>query len=140
MRDDAGLFNFVRLSTPKNAQFLVPPDLEHFRLEGERAIVVDFKGLPMNKAGQIEWYQRLEHISGTIHPKNMDVVRHGYLTLDARRLEKVRCEYGVTYVVLRAGQPLSAPGWNDVFRNNSFRVMSYREHYTCPPQMPQSPN
>lgn len=126
LADERDLFAFVRRSTPRDAQFLTPPDLDYFRLEGERATIVDLKAMPINKSGLIEWYRRLADVSGVNHPANTGDVITGFGTLDNARINRLRKEYGITYIVTRAGGMVRADGWNEVFRNRTYRVTAYR--------------
>lgn len=120
------LFAFVRAFTPRDARFVIPPDLDYFRLEGERATIVDFKAMPINKSGLIEWYRRLEVVSGTNVLANFYEVSAGYRTLDEARAERLRRDYGVTYIVLPSDRTLRANGWTRVFANHRFQVLAYR--------------
>jgi hypothetical protein len=126
LRDEQALFAFVRKTTPLGAQFLVPPELGFFRLRAQRPIVVDFKAMPINRTGLIEWYSRLEAISGEHHPVDFGSVYRGYRTIDAARLEKLRRAYHLTHVVLPPGHQLLPEGWDEVYRNRTFSVLAYR--------------
>lgn len=125
-RDRLALFAFVRTSTPVDAQFAVPPDLAEFRLLARRPIIVDFKALPMDRTSLIEWYRRLEAISGVGNPQNVAAVELGYSRMDAARLELLRQRYGIDFAVLPAENPVSSPLWSQVYRNHSFKVMARR--------------
>lgn len=125
-RDRLALFDFVRASTPLDAQFVVPPDLAEFRLRARRAIIVDFKALPMDRASLIDWYQRLEAISGIRNPQTTQAVVQGFGTMDARRLELLHQRYAIDYAVLPEAASVSSPLWSQVYRNASFKVMARR--------------
>lgn len=127
-RDEDGVFAFVRRSTPSDAQFLIPPTLDLFRLRGERAVVVDFKAMPVDRPTLIAWYGRLADISGTNRPASMAAVYRGYQALDSVRLETLRRKYGLTHVVLLESQTILPDGWNETYRNSGFRVLAYRGH------------
>lgn len=120
------LFAFVRRSTPNDAMFLIPPDLDYFRLEAERATIIDLKAMPINKSALIEWYRRLADISGAVHPAGPGDVITGFAALDAARIRRLRTRYGIGYIVIRTGQIVHADGWDEVFRNSGYRVMAYR--------------
>jgi hypothetical protein len=60
------LARVVREQTPKDALFLVPPDLTLFRFLSRRAVVVDAEAFPHTDRGILEWARRLELIFG--HP------------------------------------------------------------------------
>jgi hypothetical protein len=71
----------------------------------------------------IEWYRRLEAVSGTVAPKNMSDVVAGYRTLDARRLSLLQQKYGVDFAVVRADATNDFGAWVEVYRNRSFVVL-----------------
>jgi hypothetical protein len=131
MKEERELFGFVRQSTADSAQFLTPPDLDMFRLQTGRAIIADIKAVPLNRSGLIEWYSRLEDVSGLSHPKGDFGLEAGFESMDTARLERLRCKYHVGFTVLRTRQPLAPAGWAEVFRNPSFRVLKYLGKQTC---------
>ncbi len=121
------LFDFVRRSVPADAQFVIPPELAQFRLRTGRAIIADFKALPLNRLGLLEWYRRLEDISGVEHPAGVMAVRIAYGSMDAQRLALLQAKYGIDYAVFRSEMTNSPPGWKEVFRNESYRVLAARQ-------------
>src|SRR3989344_2867508 len=50
---------YIRGNTPADAVFLVPPDLEKFRLVAGRAIVADWKSFPFHPGDYYQWYKRM---------------------------------------------------------------------------------
>jgi hypothetical protein len=126
MADERDLFAFVRTLTPENAQFLTPPELDYFRLEAERAIVVDLKAMPINRSGVIEWYRRLGRISGNDHLRSYQDVIAGFRALNPERAEHLRKGYGLSHLVIRSDQTLEVRRWKEIFRNRSYRVLAYQ--------------
>jgi hypothetical protein len=124
--DDQAMFRFVRTRTPRDAIFIIPPNLDYMRLVGRRATVVDLKGMPMNGSGLIEWYTRLEDVAGVDRPVNWSAVVNGFAKIDERRLEVLRRKYGAEFAVLGARQALAPTGWHEIYRNRSFKVLAYR--------------
>lgn len=120
------LFAVIRRITPRDAMFLTPPDLDAFRLEAERATVVDIKAMPINRGGLIAWYERLAAISGDPHPANMNAVIAGYAALDPARIAQLRHAYGIGYIVTRADRTVAEDGWTPIFRNQGYRLFAYR--------------
>ncbi|MBN9506205.1 MAG: hypothetical protein J0I69_09270 [Altererythrobacter sp.] len=131
-RAEQDLFRYVAKSTPRDAQFLIPPTLDLFRLQAGRAVVVDFKALPMNLSSIVEWYHRLEAISGTRKPNTPNEIALGYQTLNAARIEQLRCRYGISHAVFEQPTTFAAPGWSEVFRNRSFKVLQFTGGAPCP--------
>lgn len=132
-RAEAELYAAVARTAPASAVFLIPPGLDYFRLRAGRAVVVDLKALPLNRAGIAEWYRRLGAISGNPAPSTPAEVVRGYDAMDRARLELLRCRYGVTHVVLRQPDSLVAPGWKETFHNGAFRVLAEARAEPCRP-------
>ncbi len=120
------LFAFIRRSTPRNAQFATPPDLDYFRLEAARATIVDLKAMPINPSSLIAWYRRLGEVSGIRHPRDFAAIVDGYARLDAARADRLRRLYRIGYIVTRTDRPLRAEQWTEVFHNRAYRVWMYR--------------
>jgi hypothetical protein len=111
--DDAAYMSVVawaRENTPKDAIFLVPPDEQSFRVHAQRAIVVNFKGVPQLSAELPEWRDRLENVldldeGGLLAlPRPMGrtlaAIRSRYDALGAEHLFRVARRYDARYVVL----------------------------------------
>jgi hypothetical protein len=128
--DETELYDWVREHTSLAARFVTPPDLHGFRLNARRAIIADLKALPFDRPQLVEWYHRLEAISGTDGPRSMADVIEGYSTLDESRLAVLRQQYGITHAVLRVGAPTgSFSEWKEVFRNGTFIVLEAKTNY-----------
>ncbi len=115
------LYAFVRSTAPES-RFVIPPNLKSFRLFGRRAAVVDWQSTPMKPFELVEWYRRLEEISGRPEVKTLAEAEAGYARMDQARLERIAGIYGVHYVVQR--KPFD-PGRIDsdlVFSNEEFLV------------------
>ncbi len=97
---EADMYAWIRANTPKDAVFLTPPQLERFRLLGERAIVVDWKGSAYVPSELVEWYRRLEDVSGRKGFRRSDDLSDGYGDLDAARLDPLQKKYKFDYVVV----------------------------------------
>ena len=109
--------------TAERARFLVPLDLEDFRLHAGRAIVVDWKTHPFMAAELIEWYRRVGRVSGDSSFRTEAVAVGGYAAMTAERLNALVHDFEVDYVVVRkewSWPPL--PGYKVVFANAGFVV------------------
>jgi hypothetical protein len=125
-RAEAELFAWMRTQTPKDATFLTPPDIETARFHGQRAIVVDWKSNPAVPGEVLEWYRRLEDVTGRSPLRGEGDLR-GYDSLDVRRLERLRTRYAIDYVVVRRGRERFLSGLRTVFRNGAFTVLDLHE-------------
>lgn len=116
------LYKWVRANTDKGAVFLTPPSLDKFRLWAERAIVIDWKGCPIVPSDIMEWYRRLEDVSGRKGFRKRGDVNDGYGTLDAARVEALKGKYKLSYVVVSRGKEQGLPG-KVVYKNGRFVVI-----------------
>jgi hypothetical protein len=119
-----GIERWAREHSPRDAIFVVPPFLGRFRIGAERAIVVDFKGMPFSDDAQREWYERLracclpEDAQGV--PGQEDFFL-GYREIDDERLRLLRDKYGATFAVIINGTPTSLP---TVYADELFTLVS----------------
>ncbi|MFO0550991.1 MAG: DUF6798 domain-containing protein [Polyangiaceae bacterium] len=120
MRDLCG---WVMKKTSKDAVFLTPPDIETFRFQCERGIVVDWKTPPIVPKDLLAWIGRLEDVTGRKRiTSRRDLA--GYSSLDDKRLDQLRSKYHVDYVVARTGRKLY--GLNPVFSARGYSVYDVR--------------
>jgi hypothetical protein len=107
-------FDYVRHHTATGELYLIPPDMESFRLGTGAPVLVDFKVFPLHDVDILEWYKRLQ-------------LARRYYDADAAEartlLEQLRREYGVTHVVFHASKKLpAAPDLRAVFANRAIAV------------------
>ena len=114
-----------RAHTDSDATILSPPGLERFRLASERPIVVDWKATPYAPGDMVEWYRRLEDVSGRHHFQTRDEVVQGYDTLDTARLDMLREKYHLSYAVVGRGREGSL-GRPVVYSNGGYVVLDLR--------------
>jgi hypothetical protein len=110
IRDDpamARLCAWVRIETPVDALFLVPPDDERFRLAARRAIVVNYKGVPQLARELPQWRDRLESVLNLKDlrtlprpmPETLSAMRQRYDELPAGMLIHAAQKWGARYIV-----------------------------------------
>jgi hypothetical protein len=122
---ETDLYDWLRANTPKDAQILSPPGLERFRLTSERPIVVDWKGSTYAPSELVEWYRRLEDVSGRRGPRSREEVNEGYEALDRGRLDALKGKYGLSYAVVTRSRA-AALGQPVVYENPQFAVLDLR--------------
>jgi hypothetical protein len=114
--------------TPTDAVFVVPPSEEAFRLQAQRAIVVNFKGLPPFSEQLPEWRDRLEDVLAVNDlrelPRGMsaagEAMRSRYESLPTGHLVQVARRYGARFVVLSRSHAVDRQAV--VYENQSFKV------------------
>ena len=114
-------------SSEKDARFVVPLWLENFRLTGERAIIVDWKSTPVDPDGLVEWYRRVQDVSGVEGLESSIAAYEGYLKMDEERLRYLVDRYEIDYAVLLVEMEGPAEVFPVVFRNEEFVVIALSE-------------
>ncbi len=94
------LFAWAR-STPRESQFLIPPNLKSFRLLAERAVVVDWQTTPWKPFELVEWYRRIRRVSGMPDLRTVEEAEAGYARMDRKRMASLEKEFGVDYAVFK---------------------------------------
>ena len=122
-KEQSELYSWTK-NAPTTAIFLTPPNMQNFRLHGERAVVVDWKSIPVDPDGAVEWYRRIEDVSGRKNIKSAKEANEGYLTLDIERLEYLQNKYGISFAVLYRGKNNPIGDFPVVFENKTFSVIS----------------
>ena len=117
----ADLYHWLRESSPKDAVYLTPPDLEGARYLGQRAIVVDWKAVPLIPTELLGWYERLCDVTGREVKSSGDL--SGYGSLDQERLALIVRRYHADYVVLRRGGERRFADLPVVYQNGAYSVL-----------------
>lgn len=97
------LYEWIRTSTPESAVFAIPPSWKDFRLNARRAIVVDYKGMPLNsRPDMLEWAVRMHALAGLVANNTVDSLDAGFAALDCGRARRLGEAYGVKFVIVEA--------------------------------------
>lgn len=124
-RAESDLYRWVRAATPEDALFVVPLDLERFRLGAGRGIVVDWKGFPYRLRDAEAWRRRVAAVSGAADPASKQEALRGYLDMGLERARALARAFGARYVVVRTGQHLGdLSELNKVYSNDEYSVYS----------------
>lgn len=113
------------VTTPDSAVFLIPPRLDNFRFNARRAVIVDTKSTPVDPDRLVEWYDRLQVVSGIDGVSGREEAVAGYRELDSMRVEYIHALYPFDYVITSSDQSFSGGRcFMPVFENQSFRVFA----------------
>src|SRR6187431_361618 len=125
LKEDGGrnddLYRWLREQSPKDAVYLTPPDLDGARFLGQRAIVVDWKAVPLIPSELLGWYERLCDVTGRQVRSSGDLA--GYNTLDPERLALIVGKYHPEYMVLRRDAARRFPDLPVVYKNSGYSVL-----------------
>jgi hypothetical protein len=95
--------------SPINSNFLIPPELEEFRLFGARAIVVDWKSTPIKPSELIAWHKRVEEVAGR-KVGNKDDAVEGYRNQSLSQLSTTARRFGANYIIIDRKHPVAEIG------------------------------
>ncbi len=94
---------WIRRNLPKDAVVITPRAAQDFRWHAQRSDVVNWKDIPQDAAGTVQWWKRLEDVHG-------DRVEGGFVKrlsrLSPQRLTELGRRYGGGYLLTRSGPPL----------------------------------
>ena len=118
------LYAWMHANTPKDAIFISPPGMERFRLLGERAIIADWKGSPIAPGDLLEWYKRLEDVSGRKGFRGAGELSSGYDGLDQARVEMLKERYKASFAVVGRGRAGALAAYKTVYQNAQYQVLA----------------
>ncbi len=133
------LCNWVGQNTAKDAVVMVSPDewFATFTWIAERPTIVNFKLLPQTKAGIIEWYHRLDDLSGHSVLESAILRKHSikswelnqmlntaYKHLTLSQVEALMTKYHAAHLVTEVSQQLDLPV---AYRNKDYVVYTKRQ-------------
>ena len=116
--DDLALMEWARTNTPVDALFLAPPRLAPFRLLARRAVVADFKSVPLQPAPLAEWYRRICAMVNLTDATSKHEIEVRYSTLPLAELDASARRFGADYIVMQRPDPARAP----VYANPHYAV------------------
>ncbi len=119
--DTRGVYAWARTHTPPASIFIVPPEWRDFRLNAQRAVIVDWWATPMYARDAIEWWGRMRDLTGLDNPDSLEAVKESYEQLDCNRANLLQGRYGARYVVLPASREL--PCGRESYVDGSYRVI-----------------
>lgn len=127
-RDWQAVCGWVKEHTPPTAVFLTPREQQTFKWYAQRAEVVNWKDVPQDAHGLVEWQQRIRDT----YPGDKEHHRHDLAAFTDQQLIQLAHQYGAKFIVLdstRSGRHLPFrrlyPSWSEP--NASFEVYAVPE-------------
>jgi len=109
---DAQAARAAAAHSPADAIFVVPPGFGVLRIVGRRAIVVDFKAIPLQDRAMREWRDRMRFVYGEVEGGGFvafDRLDQAYGTLTDSHLLKIAARYGATHALVYPSSTTALP-------------------------------
>ena len=117
------LYSWIKMNTDKESLFLIPPNIASFRLEAERAVIVDYKAFPFNDKDLKEWISRIKDVTNNVEFKHRGQryaeIKKGYATLTKEKVLRLKERYNLDYAVFYKPSNL---GFKVVYEDDLFVV------------------
>jgi len=121
---------WARQHTDRNSIFLVPPGESGFRLNAQRAIVVNFKAVPQLGRELPEWARRVQAVTGVAelrqlprgYARTLNELDRLYRERSAEELVRTAREFGAEYIVVER----IVDGMSPAFQSAGGRYFVYR--------------
>ncbi len=108
-----GAMKFVRTTRSSGQTYLIPPDWRYFRLFTGAPAFVDHWFIPYNDVAVVEWHQKVQLVDA-FYGANGDA--------RCRMLKELSAGYGITHVIVRAGDGGGCGGWKVLFQDDNYRL------------------
>lgn len=121
--EEAKISLWVKEHTPSDAIFLTPPNFGILRLVGKRAIIADFKAIPMQDKAMLGWQKRLFDSYGEPVSSGFDALSEmsgNYEKLTKDRLRFLQSEYNISFAILYKNSLTDEPS---IFESEKYRII-----------------
>jgi hypothetical protein len=108
--------DWIRRNAPADAVCLIPRHAQSFKWFARRADVVNWKDVPQDVAGVLQWRRRIHDIYPTVESPTGPTILGSPEQWGARRALDVAHRYGATFIIARNEPPL---GLEEVFATTS---------------------
>lgn len=120
--------NFAFNNTAEDSLFLTPPLFGHFRILAKRAILVDFKSIPFQDVGILEWANRFEDAYGSSQHRGFRKAFIGdkkYRQITRENLEKLKLKYGINYALLYSQ---TRTDYKIIYENRKYKIVEINKN------------
>ena len=119
-------YQWIQNNTETESIFLIPPNMENFRLESNRAIVVDWKAFPFSDVAIVEWYARVNDVTNNADKKysysgfsSHSQMLRGYDSLREDDITLLKSKYNFNYIVVKKQKELN---FSLVYSDNLYSI------------------
>jgi hypothetical protein len=125
--DEQVLYNWCRARTDRGDIFIIPPLLGDFRQGAQRAVVIDWKCMPILPKDTVEWYRRLADECG-VEFDSLPQAEAGYADMNADRARRLADAYGARYLIVdRSNHKGDLSRLRRVYDSAGFAVFDLRD-------------
>lgn len=115
---------WARANTAEGSVWVIPPEIETFRLLAHRAVVVDFTSIPLSNGGMTAWRERITAVYGEVTEGGFAGLRQmqaHWRVMNPEGLARAASRFGATHALLYAETP-----WNGavLFQNASYKIVA----------------
>ena len=113
--------------TPADALFITPPQFGLLRIQGRRALVVDFKAIPFQDGAMLEWRQRMRAVYGNVGGGGFKAARAfdvAYHQITDAHLLELAMLYGATHAILYVDTASKLP---ELLANEQYKIVQLQE-------------
>jgi hypothetical protein len=116
---------WIAVNTPPDATFYTPRYQQTFKWYAERPEAVNWKDVPQDARGLVEWWQRMQDL----YPRTPDGLSVPMHQLDLPRLAQ---RYGFRYLLVDRTRTFRRPPYTKVFPRNTSAVSLYEVYCLTP--------
>ena len=119
--DEQKIFNFIWKNKKPGQVYMIPIEMESFRLETGAAAFVDFKSVPTKDADVVDWLARNFQVQiFTRRNEGVDV---------CYQLERLSIEFGVTHVIQTKFVPeVDCPNAEEIYQDDKYLMYGILVH------------
>lgn len=115
---------WARANTAESSVWVIPPEVEMFRLVAHRPVVVDFTSIPLSNGGMIAWRERMTAVYGEVRGGGFSGLREmqqRFRAGDGDGVAQAAQRFGATHALLYAETPWVG---KVLFQNGMYKIVA----------------
>jgi len=95
------MYQWIGANTQEDAIFLIPPNMQDFRVKANRGVVFDLKPFPFRDEAILEYRERADDVTNNRFylPLTVTQTDDGYRSLTELQIVKIANKYNATYAI-----------------------------------------
>lgn len=120
------IMSWIKEMTPIGSTFIIPPNIEGFRIKTHRSILIDRKCIPRRGSELREWAQRMSAVFGIkdLEGANFWQILENYNNLSPEYFKKLANKYSMSHLVVYHDHKNIT-----IFKNRGFEEIMRNEKY-----------